>query len=563
VFRLFVLQGRQLSAADQVRLEATILAGPPRDMYREDLEPDRWKDLVAHSVWLRLAKLNTSGLALGAASLARLAEIATAYPDSKLATNERDEFSHWMSGTGDPDYEDRKEVDIAPHKRQALVQWLTRPAPEQQLFYQDTWRHVCRKHLLNSLCALNDLAQDGAWPIDRWREALQAWSEEGMALRSWRYAAPLVRTMPDPELQDIAHGVSWWIEAVSKSINRDENILLDLCRRVLALPTDAGSGMTRNGEPIDQPVTEAINHPVGHVAQALINLWFKQNPNDSDLLPTEIKPIFTSMCDVKVDRFRHGRVLLCSRLIAFFRVDRPWTEQHLLPLLSWSKPVEAKAAWEGFLWSPRLYLPLMTAFKSQFLDSAAHYDDLGEHRRQFAAFLTYAALGPTEGYTVDDFRSAIGQLPQGGLEESVQALSQALEGAGDQCEDYWKNRAQPFWQQIWPKSRDLATPRIAESLTRLVIAARGEFSAALTAVLDWLQPIEHPHYVVQLLAKSGLCERFPTDALLLLNAVIADQQWAPLELGQCLDKVAHAAPSLVQNARYLSLREYARRRGVA
>ena len=243
-------------------------------------------------------------------------------------------------------------------------------------------------------------------------------------------------------------------------------------------------------------------------------------------------------------------------------MDRLWAEQYLLPLFGWINPVEAKAVWEGFLWSPRLYQPLLTAFKSQFLDSANHYADLGEHRQQFATFLTYAALGPTEGYSVDEFRSAIGALPQEGLEESAQALYQALEGAADQREDYWKNRAQPFWQQIWPKTRDLATPRIAESLTRLVIAARDEFPAALVAVPDWLQPIEHPHYVVHLLAESGLCKRFPMDALLLLNAVIADQQWAPRELVQCLDEIVQTAPQLAQDSRYLRLREYSRRRGI-
>ena len=560
-FRLFVLQGRQLAGAAQERLEAAILAGPPREMYQDDLEPDQWQGLVVRSVWLHLAKLNTSGLALGEPAAARLAEMSNAHPQWLLATNEHDEFSHWMSGTGDPDYEDSRDVDIAPRKRQELEQWLTKPTPERRPFYEDTWRDVCRTRFFHSLSALCDLAQDGVWPTGRWREALQAWAEDGLVLRSWRYAAPLVQAMPDAILQEIAHGVTWWMEAASKSINRHENILLDLCRRVLALPIEAGSGIIRNGVETDDPVGSAINHPIGHITQALINLWFKQNPNDNDLLPADIKPLFTELCDLQVDRFRHGRVLLGSRLISFFRVDRPWTEQYLLPLFSWSNPVEAKAVWEGFLWSPRLYQPLLTAFKSQFLDSANHYADLGEHRQQFAAFLTYAALGPTEGYSVDEFRSAIGALPQEGLEESAQALSQALEGAADQREDYWKNRAQLFWQQIWPKSRDLATPRIAESLTRLVIAARGEFPAALAAVQDWLHPIEHPHYVVHLLAESGLCKRFPTEALLLLNAVVVDQQWAPREVGQCLDEIVHSAPNLVQDARFLRLREYFRRRG--
>ena len=541
-------------------LESAILVGPPREMYRNDLETDRWQELVARSVWLHLAKLNTSGLALGEPAAARLAEISNTYPQWRLATNERDEFSHWMSGTGDPDYEDNLEIDIAPRKRQELVQWLTKAKPEQRPIYEDTWRDVCRTRFFHCLSALCDLAQDDVWPADRWSDALQTWAEEGTVLRSWQYAAPLVQSMPDSLLEEIAHSITWWMEAASKSLNRHEDILLELCHRIMALPIEASAGMMSNGEPINQPVTEAINHPVGRITQALINLWFKQHPNDNDLLPADLKHMFTTLSDQQVDRFRHGRVIMGSRLIAFFRVDRPWTEQHLLPLFSWSNPIEAKAAWEGFLWSPRLYQPLLTAFKSQFLDSANHYSDLGEHRQQFAAFLTYAALGPTEGYTVDEFRSAIGALPQEGLEESVQALSQALESAADQREDYWKNRAQPFWQQVWPKSLNLSTPRIAESLIRLVIAARGEFPAALDAVQDWLHPIEQPHYVIHLLAESGLCKRFPTEALLLLNAVITNQQWSPHELGQCLDEIAQATPQLVQDSQYQRLQEYFRRR---
>lgn len=190
-----------------------------------------------------------------------------------------------------------------------------------------------------------------------------------------------------------------------------------------------------------------------------------------------------------------------------------------------------------------------------------HYAELGEHRQQFAAILTYAALGPTDGYLPEDFRSAIGALPQDGLEKSARSVSQALEGAAEQREDYWRNRVLPFWQQVWPKSRDLATPRIAEYLTRLAIAARGEFPAAVAAVQDWLRPIEHPHYAVRLLQKSGLCSQFPADALVLLNAVIADQQWAPQELGRCLSEIEQAEPKLAQDTRYRRLREYARRRG--
>ncbi|MBF0131905.1 MAG: SIR2 family protein [Magnetococcales bacterium] len=562
VFRLLVLKGCQLAGAIQECLESTILAGPPQEMFVDGLEPDSLKKTVDREVWLHLAKLEASPIALGKDAAVRLAALSKAYPQWQLADNERDEFSHWMSVTGEPGFDDLRVVENAPRKRSELVQWLTKPPPEGSPFYEDTWRDVCRTRFFHSLYALCDLSRDGVWPAGRWRTALMSWSQEGMVLQSWQYAAPLVQTMPDTVIQEIAHDVTSWIETVSKSINRHEEIMLDLCRRVLGLPFKAGSEMTRNDKTIDRPVSEAINHPVGHVMQAMINLWFKRNPNDNDHLPDDIKPFFTKLCDVQVDWFRHGRVLLGSQLIAIFRVDRPWAEQYLLPLFSWNNPREAKAVWEGFLWSPRLYQPLLIALKPQFLESANHYIDLVEHHQQFAAFLTYAALEPTEGYTEDEFRSAIGSLPQKGLEESAEALVQALAGAADQHEDYWRNRVLPFWQNVWPKSRDIATSRIAKSLIQLIIAARSKFPDALAAIEGWLQPIEDCHDVVCPLKESGLCIQFPADALRLLNVVIDEPRWVPEELGQCLDEIVQTMPQSAQDPRYLQLREYSRSRGI-
>src|SRR5215211_831019 len=419
--RLLVQQAAKLSPSARRTLETAILAGPPRD----DLEPKDWESLLDHSVWLRLAKLREGGGQLGDAASERIDNLSRAHPEWRLAGNEQDEFFYWMSGTGDPDYEESREVDIAPRKRADLVLWLKQPPRERQLFYEDTWRDICRTRFFHSFFALCDLAQENLWPTGRWREALQAWSEEGHVARSWRYAAPLVRSMPDAVMHENAHSVTWWMEAASKVIDRHETILLDLCRRVLALPFESSVGI--------HPVDEAINHPIGHVAQALLNLWIKRTPNDNDLLPADIEPFFTRMCDVGVDNFRHGRVLLASRLIALFRVDRSWTEKYLLPLFDWARSsVEAKAAWEGFLWAPRLYHPLLTAFKSQFLSTVHHYADLDQLGRQFAAFLTYTALNPGENYTSKDFQTAISALPQEGLQEVARALSQALESAGEQ-----------------------------------------------------------------------------------------------------------------------------------
>lgn len=554
--RLLVLQGSNLSPELLAKLEAAILAGPPRDMYVDDLEQEYWQSLVDHAIWLRLAKLQEGGGQLNDLTSQRFEQLSASNPKWELASYERDEFPHWMSGTGDPDYKASRKVDIAPRKRMELVDWLRRAPREDRSFYESTWRETCRTRFFHCVFALCDLAQEGLWPTERWREALQAWSEESLIHRSWQFAAPLVQDMPNDVVEEVLHSLSWWIEAASKVQERHETVLFDLCRRVLALPH-------QDAVDIDEPVFHAINHPIGHITDALLNVWFKREPNDNDCLPEDIEPFFSQLCDVDVEQFRHGRVILASRLIALFRVDQTWTETELLPLFSWSADaVEAKAVWEGFLWSPRLHRPLLTAFKQQFLETAGHYADLGEHAAQFAAFLTYAALETVEDYSVQDFRTAFEALPQEGLGEAAQAMYQALEGTGEQREDYWKNRIQPFWHDIWPKSRDLASNSIAESLSRMSIASRGEFPTALSAVLDWLQPIEHPDYVVHLLHESDLAIRFPEDALRFLNAVISNQPLAPGELGRCLRAIREAAPNVEQDHRYQRLLEYFRQHEV-
>jgi len=547
--RLLVLQGKNLTTEVRTKLEGAILTGPPKDTVDK---PDDWQSFVDSEVWIYLAKLQESGGTLGTAASNRFNSLSAANPNWKLKSNERDEFSRWMSGTGDPDYEESRNIDISPRKRQDIVKWLKQPRIENRPFYKDNWSETCRTRFFHSLYALCDLSKEGLWPSERWRDALQVWSEENMAEKSWRFAASLVQAMPDKEFQEIVRSVTSWVSTASKSINQHETILKDICQRVLSLEHES-SMIT------DSLLTRAINHPVGHVTETLLNLWFKRKPKDNDTLPIDIEPFFTQLCDAKNEQFRHGRVLLGSRLITLFRVDQRWTEKHLLPFFDWKTPNEARAVWEGFLWSPRLYKPLLIIFKSQFLDTANHYNNLGEFKNQFAAILTYAALEPIDGYTHQDFQRAIEALPQEGLNEVAQTLCQALESSGEQREEYWRNRIQPFWQHIWPKSQNLASSGISRSFARMCIAARNEFPTALSTVQNWLKPIDHQDYVVDLLSKSELPEHFPAEALSLLDSVIQNQPWPPGELGRCLERIAQANSYLRQDPRFQRLDEYRRR----
>lgn len=548
--RLLVALAPHLDEVMLQELEQAVLAGPPRDMFKDDIEPERWTRIVEREIWLRLAKIAEAGAVLGAESSARLNGLSAQYPEWTLAADQRDEFPYWM-GDGD---EWRKFVATPRHRRE-LIEWL-RQQPSPDHWQGDDWRQRCRDNFATTAYALCALAREGVWPTDRWREALQAWSEEKLLKRSWRYMAPILATAPDEVLQTLAHGVSSWLQAIAKTFEGHETLFFVLARRILAQDH-------QDGVDTDDPVGRAINHPVGHVTEALLRWWYRRSLEDGQGLPEELKPTFTELCDPRIDKFRHGRVLLAAHVIALFRVDGDWATRHLLPLFDWQRSeAEACAAWEGFLWSPRLYRPLMEMLKPAFLDTARHYAALGKHDGQYASLLTFAALDPGDTFTTAELAAATRALPPDGLHDAAQALVRALEGAGDQRADYWINRVIPYLHAIWPKTRDNVSPVIAESLGRLCVAAQDAFPEALTLLRAWLQPPAHPDYLVHRLHEAGLCGKFPEQALDFLGLVIGDQtQWPPSDLGACLDAIRSATPELETDQRFEQLMAYLRQHG--
>ncbi len=214
--------------------------------------------------------------------------------------------------------------------------------------------------------------------------------------------------------------------------------------------------------------------------------------------------------------------------------------------------------WEGFLRSPRIYWPLLNAFKAQFLETACHYNDLCEHGRQYAELLTYTALESVYGFDPIDFRRAFEDLPPNGLHEAARTLPHALDCAGEQRENYWNNRILPFWKEIWPKSLDLVSGGIAESLAMMSISAGEKFPDAVELIYHWLQPIDHLYHFVLQLQESGLCTRFPDAALRILDAVICDQHCSlselrVSELGNCLSDISRTNPDAQNDSRYQRL----------
>ena len=552
--RLLVLKGSELDKPSQERLEKLILAGPARTLDQEDFTDEQFQEEVSRKVWLRLAKLESSGIPLSDKTKERFQQISQANPEWIIAANEKDEFPYWTSGTGDPDFYEHHLISITPKKRAELVLWLRDTDEPDGLFKDDNWKDTCQTRFGHSALALTDLAKDSVWPVGRWRTALQVWSEGVFVERSWALLAPLVIEMPNDAFNELVGSVAWWFNKVSDGNERQSEQFLNLSSRIIHAPYEDVD------DKIGGPVYTAINHSIGITTQGLLKCWFRRNPNDNDGLPQEIAPLLTELCNTKVGVFRHGRTILASRLIPLFRIDREWTELNLLPLFDWGiNEAEAKSAWEGFLWSPHIYPALLIAIKSQFLDTANHYNNLGGHAEQYATFLTYTALNSIAGFLPADFCTALNVLPQEGLEKAAQALNQAIEEAGEQREKYWDNQVEPFWHVCWPKNTALRTKNLADNLACVCISAGNRFPQALNKIKHWLQPLDYPDSIVDRLHEAKLSALYPEEALRLLDAIIDEQPFAPKELENCLQSISQARPDLQQRPEYIRLEDYYRK----
>lgn len=558
-FRLLVERGMSLTGDIQEKLENAILAGPPRKMYREDLDESEWKEIKERKVWLHLAKLQSSELALGADAIQQLNALSDNHPEWKLANNERDEFSIWTTGTGDPDFEENLYIEEAPQTQDELVCWLRQSHADSQLFYKDNWKEVCRLNFSHAFSALCTLAENNEWPIARWRDALYVWSEDDLIIKSWKNVAPIIISIPNNFLKELLHSVAWWLEKSSKTHEENQDILLELCRRILEL----SSTIKDDDFSAQSSFNKAINHPVGLITEALINIQSSHHPEDNEGILSEIKPMFTDICNTNKVNLQAGRVILSTQLVFLFRLDPSWTKAHLLLLLDWSNSEEARAAWTGFLFSPRPYIPLWQEIKPQFLETAKHCAELIEHPEQYAIFLTHMTLDPMDGYKLDDFSQAMAHLPKEGLEECARTLLQAFDSIAEvQRKVYWKEHIVPFWQKVWPKKRELATPEISAILFRMILIEPEIFPDAFDLIKDWLQPHKYHSDLLEL-SKLGLCKQHPGLVLELLNLIIPEEITGFYSLTDylraCLDEIRSTDANLVNDPRYRRLDEFERK----
>lgn len=532
VMRLLTLQSSYLSSNDKAKLELAILAGP---VERGQIGND-------YDIWLRLKKMQSSGVALDDNSLKKLDAISSKYPNlSSSNPQEKEEFSFWMSLPGDVDHDiELKKSQEVPKSKELLVKWLRTNNEQDAHYWSSGWRNVCRSEMHECISALVDLAHENIFQPIYWDIAIQTWSEDELLLQSYKFLPETLKALSNNFLVKILQSISHWLFSISKTSIENITPIVELISKLL----DAIESATPEDNTTFS-LFDAINHPVGVIAESIFNICFELKPSDGDKLPSNLLPLFNKFIISGNTSFRYAKSILAINTIYLYRLDEMWTKEKLLPLLDWkTNGDEAKYVWQGFLWSPRIFQPLLVHIKKSFLETPNHYDKLGECASSFANFLTFAAIEGVEGYETREWSEAIKRLPQSGIDESAKLLPRLLTTNKERHTEYWTNRVIPFWENIWPKELKYYSKSVIESLCLLCIYSDNLFQSALIEVGPYLEPIEKPVFIIEELQNLELCAKFPDDSLCFLGKIIERKHHSIHGLKECLEKIKLAKPEL-------------------
>ncbi|EOV0394930.1 anti-phage defense-associated sirtuin Dsr1 [Vibrio fluvialis] len=540
---------QRFDAVDTNRLLANIYLGPKREWFREDLTEEEFSHIVIREQWLRLEKLMQAGLVFDEKTEQVYQKIKQENPQWELDDEQKEEFPFWM---GNGSY--YRDTPPSPTNEAELIEWL-KSKPDHDHWDEDDWSIRCKNDFMLAKNALLALEKDNIWIPERWREALNVWTDsKRLSIKAWRSLSNVFLKMDGHKLKDIAWHLSRWLKNNTNCRTLTDEQYFSFVDKLLTAPYDF------DYNEVNDVITAAINHPIGITAESLFIRWYEEKPNDNDGLEDKYRERFEMLVANESDVYNLARVIVITNALSLYRVSPEWSKQHILPLFNWGSRDVASLAWRSYLWSPRLHKPFLVTIKSALLETANFYEDLGETKEQYARFLTYIALQKYEEFKTKELASAFSSLPENALYEVVSSLSDALSNSGDKYKEYWEYRIKDFLIKIWPKDI-IPSEQTVNQLALLCINAKEFFVDALRLLRHYLIRIDDTEYLVHTLKSSEIIGLFPHESLDFLNMLITDEPRfrPPSKLRGCLDKILEREPRLNIEHAYQRLNNVLRR----
>lgn len=563
---LLVVAGRwkKLSGASRKLIEQKLLKGPKR-WRREKVAA--FESRRAWTMLSRIQWLQKSGCKLSPATRGQAKLLRTALPDWKedygaRAADSLEGRTGWVRTNTSP--EELRDTPLSLVLSQAKER---SGRTDDFLVENDPFAGLVAQRPARAFAVLSYAAKRGDFPEWAWRRFLNSEARKNDKTKLiWLIAERLTR-YPNEQLATILRPATDWLRDASAKLSiaclpTFDGILKKLIAVLCESPNEGRSGIVRGSKNPDWTM-EAINSPIGKIAEALFHDPRKDDLDRNQGLPSEWLAHVEALLTLSDDLRRHSLVILFHNLNWFFAVDPKWTEQLLLPALQGSETDDRDAAWSGFLWGAttpnrELYMRL----KDDMLEFAAHPLPSRRSYGEVIAGMILAGWGAIDDATDercisnDEMRSLLLTVDDEFRSRVLWQAQRWSDEKGENSHKHWERQLSELLQ-IWPRQMSARSPNTSARLCELAFSSGDQFPTISALVLPLLSTIERDHLMLPELRRSGdnIVDRYPEQALALLHAVLPDNALAwPYGMEGILQRIGEADSALNKDDRLISLK---------
>jgi SIR2-like domain len=428
---------------------------------------------------------------------------------------------------------------------------------------KDPFNGLSSARPVRAFSALCNAAKDGEFPELFWRTFLYSAAREKDRPRFKALVAGRIANLPTNFLMELIHPVSDWLLKSSKILfaSYPENFEKVWSKIIEAMRGESVIAKTAIARGNKEPAwaTEALNSPVGKLAQATMNDPKKEGLKAGKGFPVQWTNRVEELLDLPGDNRRYALVMFAFNLNWFFYVDPTWTENNFLSVLE-NDDNDKEALWEGFFWAAKvpdkkLYFRLKPSLLNLVLSNHA----VSRREINVLSGILLAGWGRIYGKTGKRFitnkemRNILLNADDDFRGQIIRHLERWSSGREN---DDWRNKLPIFFAEVWPRHKKARSPRISAKLCDLVFSDDAIFSIVADTILPLLTRVETDGFFLPHLrdTKSEIIEKFPEKMLALLWAVLPENatKW-PYRIGDVLPKIEEALPSLQKDSRLIEL----------
>ena len=545
VLRFLRRAGARLPRALRVELVGAIRAGP-RQRAGEPWTSDA--PTVRRETGLRLHKLAESGARIDKRSRAFADEAGKAVQEME---EHREEFLVWTGG-GWIGPEELAPPDLIEGDAEAIA-----AAIREETIAVEAFRNLAAAQPQKAADALVQLSGEGRWPAPFWQGLL--WSiphapEQPDDITELREEiADTLINAPGALFEETGAAITSIVEERAKAWGTDREEDFE------RFWTRAWKG-AEESEPvkvigIDDPMTDAVNHPAGKLAEAALERLSKYKPEAGKKLPEEARPYFDAMGDSAHGHF--ARVMLAARLHYLHAIDPEWVEEKLVPRMSPRESEEATNLWYAFGWSRTIGPNLIQVLKALFLEALQNAEINAQARENLTIIFMTVCLEAPHELAEDKIRGVVYSMAEDGLTTVLTHLRGRLRGEPAERRRIWREKAGPWLEHYWPRPAGRNTAATSKAMLDMLSETGDAFPEATEWALEHLRPIELGLYRLQ---RSGHTQAHPNETFRVLQKVIAQGVTADQNryaVRKMLVEIAAAQPDLKADPEYRGLHQWA------